>query len=84
MRAVHCSSDGLTPMALLRRIANESVPCVIAHPEEVQLARDLALAGHIQISELTPRASAPFGTKLGAVMVLNITNIGRTMLRAFR
>lgn len=66
------------PLALLRRIATQRLPTVLADPHDVECIRILLLAGHVK-AQIHPvgRSSKAFA------IVVAITPVGRQMLVSF-
>jgi hypothetical protein len=70
------------PLALLRRIASESLPLILTNQEEVEAASILALAGHVKAAMqvvFDPRGGGP----QAGMVVTEITRLGWRMLEAF-
>ncbi len=70
------------PLALLRRIACESLPLILTSQEDVEAASILVLAGHVEAAMqvvFDPRGGGP----QAGMVVANVTRLGWRMLEAF-
>lgn len=70
------------PVALLRRIAREELPVVIAGNWEVDVIRILVLAGHLKAT-IPPEVRTLSGIHQPPATVTAIISLGRMLLQSF-
>lgn len=68
---------------MLHQLASAHLPHVVDRPEDVDAVQVLVMAGHVK-AEISPLIRDIDGSRPRAASVLEITSLGRRMLRTFR